>query len=59
MRIEQRVEFGETLRRRRQRRARGAADVADLLRAEKLDRSEPSDRLLGRDGEARAPQQRR
>ena len=30
MRIEQRVEFGETLRRRRERCARGAADVADF-----------------------------
>ncbi len=58
MRIEQRVEFGETLGRRSNRRARGAADVVDVLGAEQLDGSKPGDRLLGRDREARAPQQR-
>ena len=57
MRIEQGVKFGETLRRWRERGARGAADVADLPRAEQLDRAEPGDRLLGCDSEARAPQQ--
>ena len=38
MRAEQRVERGAALRRRRQRRMRGAADVRDRLRAEQADR---------------------
>ena len=58
MRIEQGVELGETLGRRSNRRAGGAADVADLVRAENLDGSKPRHRLLGRDREAGVPQQR-
>jgi len=58
MRIEQRVEFSETLRRRRERRTRGTADVADPLGPQKLDGGEPSHCLLGRDGETRVAQQR-
>ena len=57
MRVEQRIEFREPFRRRRQRRARGAADVADLSRSEKFDRGEPSHGLFRRDGESGAPQQ--
>ena len=56
--IEQRVELGETLGRWANRRPRGAADVADLVRAEKLDRGEPRYRLLRRDRKAGVPQQR-
>src|SRR6516165_3365943 len=58
MGIEQRVELGETLGRRRQRRARSAADVADFLRAQQLDCREPGDRLLGRYRKTSPPQQR-
>jgi hypothetical protein len=53
MRIEQRVKFGEALRRRSDRRAGRAADVVDLVRPKKLDGGEPGDRLLGRDGKRR------
>ena len=58
MRVEQRVEFGETLGRRCKGRASRATDIANLLRTEKLNRGEPGHGLLGGDGEARAPQQR-
>src|SRR5215469_15576516 len=58
MRVEQRIEFGETFRRRRQCRSRGATEVVDLCGAEKLDRGKPGHCLLGRDRKARAPQHR-
>src|ERR1019366_512372 len=57
--IEQRVKFGKTFRRRSDGRACGPTDVANLFGPEKFDRSEPGHRLLGRDGKARASQQRR
>ena len=57
MRVEQRVELGEAFGRRRQGRARGAADVADLPRAQQFDRREPRHRLLRRDRKAGAAQQ--
>jgi hypothetical protein len=59
VRAEQRIEGGAALRRRRERRMGGAADIGDRLRTKQADRREERGGLLRRDREAVRPQQRR
>ena len=57
--VEQRVELLVPLRRRRQGRMRGAADVVEAARAQQRDGGQERRGLLRRDGEAVGAQQRR
>ena len=58
MHIEQHVEIGLPLERRRQRGNAGAADVLDIARTEQFDCAQKSQALFRRDRKAIAAQQR-
>ena len=57
MHIEQHVEIGLPLERRRQCGNAGAADVLDIARAEQFDRAQKSQALFRRDRKAITAQQ--
>jgi hypothetical protein len=58
MRAEQRVERRAALRRRRQRRMRGAANVRDRLRSKQANGGKEGNGLFGRDRKPVRPQER-